>query len=258
MTDSAAQPSDQGSSPDSTEMTSGSTIQPTRSMNMRMATAMCALVLCFGGLGHRWLSNELARAAADPVMPLRSLASLPMQIGSWTGVAVALDNRVLEMAGCDDYVYRHYVDEASQHVVELYLSYSARPANMLRHRPGVCYPAHGWTLAAATADQVPLSDGAELACNVYRFVRGPSMTEAVLVRNYYVLAGRHTTEWTDFSGLRWRLPNLSRSPEYYVVQVLATTNVLTPHKRPWAETQLRRFVADLAPAVSRLLEPTRP
>src|SRR5690606_19732380 len=119
-----------------------------------------------------------------------------------------LDKRVIEVAGADDHVSRRYVKEDTGEAVDLYVSYAARPAKMLSHRPEVCYVTHGWMHAETRKASFEAADGRSIDCRIHRFTRQDPYPQSVVVLNYYVLRGRYTTEWTDFWGPEWRLPNL--------------------------------------------------
>lgn len=73
-----------------------------------------------------------------------------------------------------------------------------------------------------------------------------------MVLNYYVLRGAHVTDWTEFWGPGWRLPNLSRDPSFYVAQVQISVR-LGKTRDNEAESLLRGFVGMVAPEVDRML-----
>jgi len=217
------------------------------------AIGACLCVLLGGGVAHRWIDHLLLAADATPVRLEAPLSTLPAQIGHWRGTDVPMDKRVLEVAGCDDHVYRRYVEEGSRIVLDLYVAYAARPAKMLGHRPQVCYPAHGWTPAGTRADHVLLADGTRLDFLIHQFTRNERGGERIVVLNYYVLHGRRSIEWTDFWGPQWRGPNLSRDPNFYVAQVQVSCLLPDPVMAQRREEALKRFVAEVAPQVHAML-----
>ncbi len=228
-----------------------------RRRNVLAVVLFWCVILLGVGVGHRWLGRASTAALSTPVSLEKPLATLPTRIGSWKGVDVPVNERVLEVAGNDDYVNRRYFETGSRQVVDFHLAYTARPANMLGHRPGVCYPAHGWTHVATRSERVQLADGAELQCLIHRFSREQPEPEGLVVLNYYVLQGRRTTEWTGFWGPKWRRPNLSRDPNFYVAQVQVTSATMLPTVYDRAEQVVKRFAAEAAPHVSRLLPPAQ-
>ena len=151
------------------------------------ARLVCVGVLLGGGIAYRCCDALLAAADALPAPLVRPLGSLPTQIGSWHGVDVPLDERVVAVAGTNDQVYRRYAERESGNVVDLYVAYAARPARMLGHRPEVCYPAHGWIHVWSRTDRVTLAGGGELDCLVTAFRREKPAPSAVVVLHYLSL-----------------------------------------------------------------------
>jgi hypothetical protein len=165
---------------------------------------------------------------------------------------VPVDERVIKVAGTDQHVHRRYVDEISGAVVYLYVGYTSRPVNMLGHRPDVCYPANGWLFQETREESIAQADGTTLPCLIHRF-EDDSGGSTLVVLNYYVLQGRHTTEWSDFWGPRWRRPNLSRDPNYYVAQVQIVGGAMIPGLSDRAESAVRDFAAIAASTIDNLL-----
>ncbi|HOB75121.1 MAG TPA: EpsI family protein [Phycisphaerae bacterium] len=212
-----------------------------------------SVILLAGGVGQRWLEHRLAEADAAPVKLDRPLATLPLEIGSWRGVDLPMNQRLVDFAGCDDYINRRYRAEGSSESVELYVAYAARPARMLSHRPQVCYPAHGWTPRDVRRERIELPDGRGFDCLVQHFTRQQPDREAAIVLSYYVLRGKHVTDWTEFWGPKWRRPNLSRDPHFYVAQVQVSVTRKGASSLEGDEALLKDFTALVAPAIDALL-----
>ncbi len=215
-------------------------------------------VLLAGGIGHRWVNALLLAADAAPA-PLRApLASLPMRLGGWEGTDVPMDARVLEVAGNDDQVYRRYVNAAEGQALDVYLAYAARPVKMIGHRPDVCYPAHGWQLVDSRRETLTLAGGEQVPCLVHRFTRDQPAPAEVAVLNFYVLRGRYLTDWKEFWGPGWRLPNLSRDPSFYVAQVQISASVAGLSGLGRIEPALRTMAATVATELSAMLPAASP
>jgi EpsI family protein len=223
---------------------------PARDIRLAAALVAGALVLLVGGAGHRWIDHELN--SAEPIRLEQPLSSLPLQLGSWRGTELKMGERVVQVAGCDDYVYRHYVDENSSRKVDLYVAYAARPAKMLGHRPEVCYPTHGWTPGQVRKESLTLADGTTLEYLIRTVSHGQRPNERMVVLNYYILEGRFATDWTDFWGPRWRMPNLSRDPSFYVAQTQVTASVPLGLSPAAAEEWVKEFAARTAREVAEL------
>lgn len=211
---------------------------------VRVACGLAAVVLIAGGGGHRWLNHELN--SSDPVRLERPLSSVPLEIGPWKGSEIEMNERVITVAGCDDYICRRYVDEMTQREVGVYVAYAARPARMLGHRPEVCYPSHGWTPGEVRKESVRLDDGTALDYLMRTVSRADQPRERLVVLNYYILEGRCVTDWQDFWGPRYRLPNLSRDPNFYVAQVQITATVPMGLSPAGVEKQAAQFAGVLA------------
>src|SRR5262245_35749025 len=81
----------------------------------------------------------------EPIAPRTQLASLPMQMGDWSGTTEPpFTKRELEVLRLNDYVVRSY--SASGHLpVGLYIGFwqSQRQGSSI-HSPQNCLPAAGW------------------------------------------------------------------------------------------------------------------
>ncbi len=218
-----------------------------------MSVVACGLMLLGVGVVNHW-AHQVWVAASDVAVALdRPLSAIPLRIGTWEGVDVPLDEGVARITGADDYINRSYVDRRSNGLISLYVAYSARPVKMAGHRPQVCYPANGWRLKRTESDTLTLSDGAELKFLVHQFTRRAVWAEGIAVLNYYVLAGQHTTDWTDFRGLSWRRPNLTRDVSHYVAQVQVASGCDDTGDCAEAERRVRRFAGEVAPIVDAML-----
>jgi len=217
------------------------------------------MLLLAGGVAHRVVGEYVGAELATPIRLEPPLSTLPMQIGDWQGEEVAVREGVLRIAGNDDYVSRNYRHRRTGETVHLYISYTARPRTMLRHRPSVCYPSAGWTPLIATDEVLdilgpgfPRADVAvQLPVRVHWFVKTGIPEQRVVVLNYYVLNGRPTTDENSFWGLTWRDPNRRRDPTRYVAQVQLATSVRTTPEA--AASTLRQFAVDSAPLILPLL-----
>lgn len=208
------------------------------------------------GLTYRWFTRVTGASSPEPVMLEHPLATLPLRLGDWSGVDVPIDGRILDVAGTDDYVNRRYVEDGSNESVNFYLGYCSRPAKMLGHRPRVCYPANGWAHEKTRAESVALADGTTLDCLVHSFTRERPLRGALIVLNYYVLRGQHTTDWADFWGPKLRRPNLSRDPAFYVAQIQISCGVIMTSDYGPAEEAVKRFAAAAAPHCDAILPST--
>lgn len=211
------------------------------------------IVLAVVGFGQRWLRRAMEASAAAPVSLEKPLANLPLRVGTWEGADVPMDARVAERAANDDYVNRRYVDLAGNRFVDLFVAYTASPATMLGHQPDRCYPANGWRLEEVKSELLQRSDGRELRCLIHRFQRDGHQNEGLVVLNYYVLQGQYTIDAEDFSGPRWRRPNLARDSGFYVAQVQVVHPIYETSLAERGEANVKQFAVDMADSIEALL-----
>jgi EpsI family protein len=220
---------------------------------------MLALVIvASSGFGSQWLNHYLNGASGDNVVLTSKLSQLPKDLGAWKGKDVQMDQRVIQISGADDYLYRQYVDVNLSRSVEVYIAFAFRPSKLLGHRPGVCFPAHGWSHVGDEKDTVYTRDNKKIECNFYRFTRQTNGFQGVVVLNYYILHGGYTSEWKDFWGVSGRLPNLKGAKDYYVIQVQASTLITNEKAFEQAKNNVKDFIEAAAPEIEKLLPEIKP
>lgn len=193
-----------------------------------------------------------AVSAGRTAVELPSLSSIPMEIGPWVGKDIPIDQRVLEVAANDAEVSRRYHNKSTGDVVDFLLTLTMRPANMLGHRPTVCYPAHGWVHRSTTTEAIALPHGPALPVLFHQFEQG-SDGETLVVANYYILGGEHITDWTKFSAPQWRRPNVEGSEAFYVAQVQIVGMALLPAQVERAHRSAQAFFTQVSPHLAGVL-----
>jgi EpsI family protein len=172
-----------------------------------------------------------------------------MQIGSWTGEEVPLDEAIAEATDADAHISRQYSHQNGLESVSLYVAWGAY-WEMMYHRPEVCYPAHGWTLADRHSMELKISNGTKLPCNVFRFSRG-ELDKREKVVLYYVIADGRT--YRDVSLLRSRIWGVFATVDQMAqVQIVASLEgTLT------TDSMVRivsNFAVESASSIARLFE----
>lgn len=111
-------------------------------MSPRKRVIVCTVLLAAGLFGQAGL--EAMTAIDRP--PLRgSLASVPMELGDWTGRDEPVDERIVREAQTDEYLNRVYEDRRKPgRKLWLWVNYSGKGLN-LRHSPEICLPSGGWS-----------------------------------------------------------------------------------------------------------------
>ena len=224
-----------------------------RKNRLYAVTLFWLIVLGGTGLAQRWLRYAMESSATASVVLEEPLAALPREIGTWTGADVPVDARVAERAANDDHISRRYVEAAGDRFVDLFVAYTASPATMLGHRPDLCYPATGWRLESVRPQSLRRPEGKSLPCLIHRFTRGDGDQQGLVVLNYYVLQGKHTTDAEEFRGARWRRPSLARDYGFYVAQVQIVHPVYTTALFEKGEDMVCEFAKEIAGPIDRLL-----
>ncbi len=131
-----------------------------------------SLSLRFGIVALLMLATALllqlhARNEVNP--PRKPLASLPLQIGGWTGTDETLDEETLDILGHPEYIVRDYQDvNQSQPWINLFIPYyaSQRTGDTI-HSPQHCLPGAGWVPISREVVQITRPDGSSAPVNRY-------------------------------------------------------------------------------------------
>lgn len=191
------------------------------------AAGIVVLLLVGAGLINRMGMARFAEPV--PVAPPVSLAEVPTSVEGWRGETLAIPSITEEYMRtnfADDYISRRYMDAERHLWADIYVVYcSSRPAGMLGHRPGVCFPAHGWVHDETSESEFETRSGRRMPCLVHHFHKQTPDYGRVVVLNFYVLNGEVTLREGDFSGLFGRRPNISGNPARYVAQIQISSSV---------------------------------
>jgi EpsI family protein len=184
---------------------------------------LAVLLLVLAGIAYRVQAQKLKRLGVEPVVLSVPLSDFPKQFGNWVGSELPIPTTTreyMERNYADDFFSRRYVNSADKEWVDVYVVYcSTRPGGILGHRPGVCYPAHGWLHENTETSQFTSQYGRQIDCLVQRFRQPAPALDEVVVLSFYVRNGLITGKESDFSGVFGRKANLARDPSRYVAQV---------------------------------------
>ena len=174
-----------------------------------------------------------------------------MQIGSWTGQDVPLDETIVRKTGTDAHINRRYCRYNGVEHVGLYIAYGVTARALTPHRPEVCYVGAGWTLMDRQSVELPLEDGATLPCSVFHFSRGGLNAEKIVVLDYFIVDGRHCGDASLLQSRAWRG---SDTVDYVAqVQISSTENLPTDSATQIVST----FAVDSALLIADLFEHTQ-
>jgi hypothetical protein len=210
---------------------------------------LAVLLMVSAGIAYRVPARRLKLLGAEPIELPVPLSSFPMEIGGWVGLELGIRATTQEYMRehfADDFFSRRYVNAAAGAWADVYIVYcSSRPAGILGHRPGVCYPVHGWQHESTETSRLVSRGGREIDCLIHRFYKAPPEYDRTVVLSFYVLNGRITAKESDFSGPFGRRPNIARDPSRYVAQV----QISSPHDKSvkMAAEQMADLILDLLP-----------
>lgn len=87
-------------------------------------------------------------ARSGVITPRKAFSEFPLQLGSWQGHVLSMDQIYLDILDVDDYFLANYVDPAQQSVINLYIGYYATQLaeKKVPHSPRACLPGGGWTI----------------------------------------------------------------------------------------------------------------
>jgi hypothetical protein len=192
-------------------------------MKLWQAWILAIVLLIASGVIYRVVASHLNLVVKAPIALPVPLSFFPNRIDYWSGTDLTIGTTTreyMERNFADDFLSRRYISSERNIWADVYIVYcSSRPGGILGHRPGVCYPAHGWIHDSVERSQFISRAGRQVDCLVNRFRKPAPAYEQIVVLNFYILNGQITADEDDFSGPLGRRPNLARDPARYVAQV---------------------------------------
>jgi len=187
--------------------------------------AATVIMLVSGVAFHTLIARVKGSIAGLPVAP-EVLKGFPMQIGAWTGRQMPVDETIVKKMDSDAYINRQYSRHNGRESVGFYVTYGGT-WEMMYHRPDACYPANGWTLVDHSVIELPVHDGMNLSCSIFRFSRGELETRDVVVLYYCVADGRI---YSNISLLRSRVWGaLAAVDNFAQVQIFVSSGGVLTH-----------------------------
>jgi hypothetical protein len=130
-----------------------------------------------------------------------------------------------------------------------YVGCGANVAQVLTHRPEICYIAFGWTLIDRRSGEVPFDDGTKLPCSILKFSGGLWGTERIVVLSCFIADGQY---YSDSSMIRSRRGRRFTTVSYAgQIQVVASAETQATDS---AENLVLAFAVDSAPSIAHLFE----
>lgn len=207
----------------------------------------CVVLGASGGV-RSWQDRRFdAEAESGAVAPF-PLKELPTTLKGWRvreGFERRLDPRIVQIAGCSDYVARTYVDELTGVVLAVFIAFG-RADLVSAHRPEICFPSCGYKLAEAPSDhEVATGRGpARFRAAVYAKARGGGPLELEEVYCAFRRGGRWSPDASD------NRPLTRRSRGVFKVQV---QHRVAGDERRDLDNPCERFLAVLLPEIEHRL-----
>jgi EpsI family protein len=214
-------------------------------MSKLKRTVFCGIILSTGLAAQAGLEqfNRTERPSLR-----RALASLPLDLGDWSGRDELLDADIVERAQTTEYLNRIYESRNQPgESVRLWLNYSHEGTN-LRHTPEICLPSSGWTKIESQTRvlEVPSGGGQSILVTRLAYGRGELVEH---VGFWYYIFGEGGLE----NYVR-RLPITSRSSHGRTTRGSSMTiEVFYPGDRDPDGEALRSFAQELAKALEPML-----
>jgi hypothetical protein len=171
--------------------------------------AIGRVTLCLGLLSAGVATQAgLEKASRIERPPLRrTLATIPMDLGGWSGRDESIDPAIRAVSEATDCVSRTYLNPKFPGVaLSLWINYSSFGGNM-RHSPETCLPMHGHTKIESMTRvlAVPGPDGKDLNVSRLAYTRGEEELVQAIGFWYYIFGESAIERWVR------TLPVTSRS-----------------------------------------------
>ncbi len=187
----------------------------------------------------------------NEILPSREpLASLPYELGEWTGTDLPMQQDVLDILGPGDFLQRFYENTAaSQPYVDLFVAYfpSQRAGDTI-HSPKHCLPGSGWLPTESSTISVSLPGREPFQANRYVIAKGD---DRQLVLYWYWAHDRALASeyWAKFYLVADSI-RLNRS-DGSLVRVI--TPLLPNEAAEAAQQRLLSFAGNIVPRLDRYI-----
>jgi hypothetical protein len=164
-----------------------------------------------------WLN---APVTASPISQ-ELVDGLPIQIGSWIGQDVPIDENIIRFTGTDAYISRRYSRNQGLENILLYIPCGTNARALAAHRPEVCYPSAGKMLMNRTSAEFTLKDGTVLPYTIFIFSSGGLNIDKVFVLNYFIIDDKYCGDYSLLESKAWR----GSDTVVYIAQVQITASI---------------------------------
>ncbi len=190
-----------------------------------------------------------SRAEADILPPREPLASFPLQVANWQGVALTIPQWALDVLGAGDFADRRFSRSPDEPSVELFLAYfpSQRTGSTM-HSPQNCLPGSGWTPIDSSRVNLAVLGGGSIRVNRYILAKG---LDRLLVYYWYQEHGRVVASeyWSKF----YLVADAIRINRSDGALVRVTTTITQNETMESAERRSVAFICDLLPHLDKYI-----
>jgi hypothetical protein len=220
------------------------------SKNPKAAAVLAGLLMLVCGVLYYGIAVILEMPINASPIPSDSLNYIPLQIASWNGHDIPVDDKIVQILDTDAYINRSYKRNDSIDSVVLFVACSYSAYDKTYHRPEVCYPSNGWTFINKYSSRLYYNSGTILPFSVWRYSRGDIEKDVITVLHYYIVDGK------PFGNLSFAQPRLWRVMEKinYIARVMICTTSDPLASNSAAEQVVSDFAVDSAPFIARLLD----
>ena len=180
----------------------------------------------------------------EPTPVRENFSEFPMNLGPWSGSALALDEEVERVLAADDYLIADFAREGGNEVNFYMAYYASQREGRSVHSPRVCIPGGGWTIKDFKTVSYELADGSYFPVNRAEIELN---TERQLVYYWFEQRGRRVAN--EYL-LKWYLLldsiSLNRTDG---ALVRVTTAVGRNEDIASADARIGTFISDAIPLV---------
>jgi len=101
----------------------------------------------------------------------KSLKEIPLSFSGWQGREEKIREKIINVLGVTDYIYRVYVKDKT--AIQVYVGYYAsQKEGALIHSPRHCLPAAGWDILNMKKERISISEKKEITVNELLMAKG--------------------------------------------------------------------------------------
>ena len=178
----------------------------------------------------------------------KPLSGFPVQVGSWSGVTVPMEQQFKDALDFSDYTIINYKNKNGS-IVNFYVAYyeSQRKGESI-HSPETCLPGSGWAFKEAGIVNIPLAGGSSMQVN-RSFMENGDVQQ--LVYYWFPQRGRVLTNLYQLKLYAFWDALSKQRTDGALVRII--TALYPGESRQEAEARLQGFTKEVAPLLDQFL-----